>query len=616
MSYTGPRSAKFSDPFMLPSSESFPDDVRDSLNLCLYLARQNPLYGAVVRRVASYFVTGIGFGKDSALDAEESSKYKKVLEDQLRVFEVMLQAGDEWGIYGQAFVRCIPAWDRYLIDTRNGKYTATPLSMYPREHTVYNYKDLTFTVPDIRATRDAKSSWGTLPKVTLKFRDKASSDMTRFAINFLDPRYVRMDKAHFNDHTEYIYRVPPDTTGRIRSGEYNEVVNTPEGFLRAVAEDMDFRFHRGDIFHFRPPGITGVSETGWAVPNILWQYEALYQMQVYRKSDQAVARDFMQPFRIFTPGGEMNSDAAAAQLDARLWKLEMARVIKNRRKDETSIHAMPYKVDYNEYGGNGKQYVNYELVELWTNTFFDGMGFPQELYRGSIAVDQLPNAIRMFERSYEWMFQAMQGLLLFISDKACDVLEYDNVAIHLKRPTVAVNAEHMALKMQLVANRETPRDSLFNELGLGSPVDEADAAMSEDHAISRAAIERSEEFERETTIGSLAEAAQNLTNLSQPGAAGPGGAPPGPGGASGGGLDYTPNVADDPQAIDQRATEIAMQWQQMHEEAPNSHRSEMRMAEATNPTLYAVAVKKLDQIRAEGASAGRAQSSQIAGGGG
>ena len=42
---------------------------------------------------------------------------------------------------------------------------------------------------------------------------------------------------------------------------------------------------------------------------------------------------------------------------------------------------------------------------------------------------------------------------------------------------------------------------------------------------------------------------------------------------------------------------------------------EMQACEAINPTLYAAAKDALDKIRGAGASAGRAQSSQVAGGG-
>jgi len=51
-------SKKFGDPFLLPSTDSFPSDIKSTFDLCLYLYRTNRLYGAVCNRVISYFITG------------------------------------------------------------------------------------------------------------------------------------------------------------------------------------------------------------------------------------------------------------------------------------------------------------------------------------------------------------------------------------------------------------------------------------------------------------------------------------------------------------------------------------------------------------------------------
>ena len=52
---------KFGDPFLLPSTSSFPTDIRSTLDLCLSLYRMNRIYGAAINRLVSYFITDIEF---------------------------------------------------------------------------------------------------------------------------------------------------------------------------------------------------------------------------------------------------------------------------------------------------------------------------------------------------------------------------------------------------------------------------------------------------------------------------------------------------------------------------------------------------------------------------
>lgn len=65
----------------------------------------------------------------------------------------MQNIGDEWGCYGNAFVRLYVPFERILLDPRpefKGKfYTFANFNGY-LDQIKFNSKDLTFTVPDIQ----------------------------------------------------------------------------------------------------------------------------------------------------------------------------------------------------------------------------------------------------------------------------------------------------------------------------------------------------------------------------------------------------------------------------------------------------------------------------------
>ena len=121
-------SSKFGDLFLMPSADQFPKDLKSSFDLSLFLYGLNRLYGAVINRIVTYFITDIACDQGTP---EDQKKLKELLVKTIRVFAKMQQAGTEWGIYGNAFVRCVEPFDRWLVDSRNGRYVAISLSWLP-----------------------------------------------------------------------------------------------------------------------------------------------------------------------------------------------------------------------------------------------------------------------------------------------------------------------------------------------------------------------------------------------------------------------------------------------------------------------------------------------------
>lgn len=614
MAFNTPRSAsgaKFDDPFLLSSSETFPHDVKSSLDLCLYLYRQNPLYAAVTSRVVSYFLTELDF-KGGGSD-EERKELRSMLTDTIQLFVKLAQAGVEWAIYGNSFIRCHRPFDRYLVDRRDGRFALIALSSFPEDEVEYDWEAMTYRVPDLNAAlaqkrKGGKRKKGTagLPKVSFEFEDLPAAAPDRFAVTFLDPRCVTLDKAHFSDDVQFIYTIPPEVVARIKSHQHHEISHTPKGVLRAVSQSCDYRYHAGEVYHFRAPTATGVSDSGWACPNILWHYDTLYQMQVYRKADQAVAIDMLTPFRLFSPELSSVPSGPAQQLVLAQWRGQIEAMIANRRKDKFAIHALPFPVNYQQMGGDGKQFALHEIVAFHSDALFDGLGYPQELFRGSLNVEQIPTALKLFERSYEWLFQAILGAAKFVAAKVQDAMDLTTLEVTLKRPSIAHSVEARQLLMQLAANGEIPREVVYNELGIPDVVEAVRKRILEEQGIQRVTAEMGAKFDKEKTTGSMADV--TMTAAEQGAVAAPaGGAPPAGGaGPAGGPLDYAVDPNADPMNIQERAQGIAQSWLEMHKAQPNSHKKEMTKCEAANPTLHASAKQAMEKMRGQAGSAGRA----------
>ena len=78
-----------------------------------------------------------------------------------------------------------------------------------------------------------------------------------------------------------------------------------------------------------------------------------------------------------------------------------------------------------------------------------------------------------------------------------------------------------------------------------------------------------------------------------------------PGQQGGAGVGPTPSNANlTPMDTDSKAQETAQQWLSMDE---GQRKKAMAQLEASNPTLHAVAMRKMEAMRRQGASQGRAQ---------
>ena len=605
-------SAKFDDPFLLPSSDTFPTDIKSSLDLCLYLYRINPLYGAVTSRVVSYFLTELDFLGSG--DENERKELKEMLTNTVGLFSKLSQAGVEWAIYGNSFIRCSRPFDRYLVDTRDG-YRLVALSSYDADDIRYDWQKMKYEVPDLsaaaklpaaRRVKGGKKRREGVPKVWLDFEDLPSAAPDRFDVTFLDPRYVTLDKAHFSDATQYIYTIPPEVVARIKSNQHHEIVNTSKGILRAISQDCDYRYHTGEVYHFKAPTPTGVSDSGWGFPNVLWHYDSLYQIQVYRKADQCVALDMMTPGMIISPELGTQPSGPAQHLVMAQYRGQVEAMIANRRVDTFAVHALPFAVNIQRFGGEGKQFAMHELVAFHSDALFDGLGYPQELFRGSLNIEQVPTALKLFERTYEWLYQCVLGAVKFISAKVQDAMDLSALDVTIKRPALAHSVEARQLLMQLAANGEIPREVVYGELGIPDVVEAVRKRILEEQGIQRVTAEMGAKFDKEKNTGSMADitmmAAEQGASAQAPAQ---GGAPAG--GASGGApLDYAVDPNADPMNIQERAQGIAQSWLEMHAQQPNSHKKEMTKCEATNPTLYASAKQAMEKMRGQAGSQGRA----------
>jgi len=585
--WTG-KNRSFEDPFLLPSSNSIPTELQSALDFCLYLYYLNPLYRRASIRVISHFVTDIDF-VDKAGDQKERDELKDYLRNKLDIFGTLLEVGQEWACYGNAFLRLHLPFDRVLVDHRQGNYREYSLTMFGND-IKYDYKSMKYDVPDPLTFSSPKEK---RTRVQFEFIDRPSRDKNRIKLRKLDPRQVVLQHSFLSGKTQVLYRFEPEFVTLIRNSVMYQVNETPMSMLKAISMSQDFLFNEDQIFHFKAPTISGISNFGWGMPETIANYRHIHQLQVLRKIDEVVGLDYMLPFRLFSPQPSANAQDPLNYMLMSRWGKEIKELITRRRTDSFAMHALPFPVTYQEFGAQGKALAPKELVEYHNNVLLDAMGYPSELFKGSLQVQQVPTAVRLFENSFHFIHQGFDKILKWVVQRVLAYIGQGHMGVELQPPRIADNLEKQNVYMQLVAGQEIPRSVGYAPFGIKDPVEAAKQRAQEDIEIEKERRKLEQDYERQQTLGSMDSILTEQANAAAA-SGGNGSSPAGPA-MSGGSQDMNPLDVQNQ----------AEQWAAKLLEMPVGERKkQMEQIKGSNPNLHAMVKQKMEEMRSQAASAG------------
>lgn len=597
---------KFSDPFVLPSSNGFPTSPEESFTLSRFLWYLVPQFRAATMRLVSHFITDIDFVGNTG-SIEERDELRKTLYDTLDLKGALRQAGACWGCSGNAFGRMHLPFDRYLIDMRGGSYRTWPVSMFRNMPQVtYNWERMTYTVPD---PLDLKKRAGDGAKmIELEFFDRRVADPSRVKLIQLNPEFLLLEKAYQNDTVRITDRFDPEFIADVRNNRMHQINNTPRTILSAIKADAWLRYDEDEVFHLYDKPVPGITNSGWGLPPAIENYRSLQRLMVFQRIDEAVGKDYMLPFRVITPNPGAGISDSALKVMLGPWKSVMRKMIETRRKDEYAFHTAPFPLNYQEFAASGKQLSPKDHIDWHTDAMLNAMGYPAELFKGTMAIQQIPTAMRILEMNFQFLQHGMNMYCKWIARKFSDFMQRPYIEPELQNPRVADDLEQRGMYLQLISGGEIPRRVGYEKWGIKDPVEAAKERMREDMAIQRGQAELQEQAQREQQMGSMsAIVAQRMQQVTQPGSGSVAGGAPG--GAPGGGS-MVGNIT--PLDIMSQADAEAQRLLQM----PEGQRfAELRKLEASNEPLHAAVKQRMEKIRSQGASAGRQNALQILSGG-
>lgn len=613
----------FADPFNDIATTQMPTTMKSALWWSEYIWTVMGTYRMAMERIVSYFITDIELGGDAS--DEEKNKYTDYLNQQLDALSFLGLMMRDRLCYGNSFASVIVPFRRFLQCPKTG-------DLYPLK-TVYNNFNFDFTGDFEFVATCPKTGWRGPWKVV----DKPREESDHLILKRWSPHEIELLHDPYTDEVSYLWRIPEYYKRMVKDGNLYHLERVSKQVLSAIKNDLLFRFNPDTIFHMKEPTLAGIRNMGWGLPRSLINYRQLWYVQVLRRYNEAIALDYVIPFRLITPaaagsgssvGGVTTQDPMSVYA-AGDFRAQVKNMVNRRRKDPASWQVLPFPVNYQMLGGDAKQLAPTELITQGFETLLNETGTPVEFYQGSLSMQAAPIALRLFESTHRQLVADANAFLQWVCNSVSKIMSWEIVDASLKRVTIADDMQKQMSALQLMMGQQLSGTSGLAAIGYDWETEQkriADEAKKQQELQAR----QQEEMEQ---AGFAAEIAKGMNPAAQGGAAG--GAPMDPaaaGGAAGGGnpagpdaqsamgagntpvSNYIqtmgPNVPVTPNDLQGAAEQLANELLGLPEGQKDS---ELRKLKQFNPTLHAIVRQKMDEIRSNARMQGGAMLMQQGG---
>lgn len=558
---------KFPNPFFDIASEYVPRDLYQIFEWAEYIFMTYGTYRSAARKVVRYFLTELVLDGESDKELETIEDF---LDNSMHLLSQLADIGDDYMVYGNVFVSVYFPFDRILICPKCSTHYHISTLEYK-----WNLSHLEFKAVCPKCSYNG----------VFKHQDVRSMDHDRVRIIRWNPKQMRLRVHDISGEIEYFYEPDQRFVNKLREGNRFYLNDTPWGIIECCAKSTAgdkplFKFSKNQIYHMKESTLAGLPVKGWAIPPILPNFKLAYYIQVLRRYDEAIALDYIVPFRVLYPdsasmGGRMDTDPLMA-LSMDSFVAQMKHMVQAKRNNSTDVQIAPFKIGYEMLGGEANALAPKDNIAQALDELLNAVGFPAELYRGSLSIQAFPVALRLFEKTWGSLVDGYDDLISWIIGRVSKYFGWGTVSGSLRSVTLADDIERKALTLQAAAGMDISKNTAYGPLGIDY-MEEQEKVVEEQKEIMKLQQEAME--------------SQEAAQLSAPGGeqsqAGAGGAP----GAT-------------PGDVHDQAKELA--YQLVTQTPDTLRRGELIKIKHSNPTLHALVMQEMDNLRQELSRQGQA----------
>lgn len=599
----------FPDPFMDAASTAMPRDHRNVLRWAEFIWSSNGTYRSAMERVLSYFLTEVEIDspRGERVGDDERDKYRSFMHESLDIITVLQSILRDRMCYGNAFVSMLVPFKRILICPKC--HIRHPLKVvYENPQFRFQWTNYEFHAKCQNESCGYSGVW--------KYDDIKDKSEDKLKIKRWNPHEIELIHDPFTDDCGYVWRIPEYYKRELRAGSLFVLERASKDVIEAVKKNWLFLFAPNALFHMKEPTLGGLQNRGWGVPRTLVNFRQIWYVQVLRRYNEAIALDYIIPFRVITPaprggaggGGGLSQDPLLT-MNMGDFSSQVRRMLSKRRRDPASWHTLPFPVNYQALGGEATALAPKDLLDQGQQTLLNESSVPAELWSGSLSVQAAPIAMRLHEATWYHLVSDGDRFLTWLVGQLSQELSWEVVTAKLRRVIYSDDVQRQTVALQLAMSQQISMSSALK--GMNFNFKEEQQRIAEDTRV-QAEVQADVQEEMDTVA-----MGQQIAKGQPGGAAAMGGAPPaGAAGAAGGDPSQGgmapppgpvtqmlsgPGVPQTPQDMMAQADELAQSLLGM---PAGTRRSEISALKQKNETLAALVQAKMDRIRSDARSQG------------
>ncbi len=461
---------QYPDPFLDIASLSVPTNMRSALYWCEYVFSMFGTYRMAMERVISYFLTDV-----EILDAsdDETEKWESFLNDTLDVKSSVQNGLRGRECYGNHFFSMLRPFVRFLVCPKCG-YLAPLKEIHGNPVFKFKYhggepeQAFHAKCPACKVGSGYYGPW--------KVKDEDDDSEKKLKVKSWNPHEIEILHDTFSDEVAYLWRIPEDYKRQIREGRDGRgnlfmLERVPVEVLRAIARNQLFRFHPDAVFHMKEPTLAGIYNRGWGLPRIISNFRQIWYVQVLRRFNEAIALDYIIPFRVITPAPAQGKSGGGLTIDPMQmfngsdFRGQVMSMVRRRRRDPAALQVLPFPVNFQMFGADANQLAPRDLMDQAMETLLNDAGTPVELYNGSLQLQTAPVALRLFESTWHHLVHDANAFLAWLVRQVSQIMSWETVTCKLKRVTIADNLEKQMMAAQLMMSQQLSGTTVFGDLG-------------------------------------------------------------------------------------------------------------------------------------------------------
>ena len=607
-------STGFVDPFNDEITRNMPTTMRSVLYLAEKIWMLNGTYRAALRRKTNYFLTDMEIS--SKVDDDQRQKCLQLFNGGLNALVKLSDVLDDYNCYGNALCSCLITFDRYLVSPfGTGVYRLK--EMWHRPEFDVAFIDYEFHANCPRTGR--RGVW--------RVKDIPREGADGLILRRWSPHQIEMVVHPVTLEIEYYWKIPPDVKRALTIEKtLFHLESTPMSVIRAVRDGKMFKFKPGAIYHMKDDVIAGIRNAGWGIPRSFYNFRQICYVEVLRRFNEVIAKDYLVPFRLITPAAPTSSSTdPLATMDLGQFSNSVRRMLADRRRDPATWHTLSMPVNFQTLGVDSSQLTTPDLLNQGMETLLNEADIPVDFYRGTLSqqAQAAPMAIRMFESNNWRVVTEANRFLYWLSEMVCNHMQWETMHVSLRRVTLADDVQRQIAALQLfMAGKLSGKTSLE---ALNYQWEQEQDRLADEAKIEMEIQQEQQETLDRLGLGQQIQSGVNpmVEQVNQQMAEQQGGAGGAVAGGMAGGVVSTPvssyiqstnpNTPVSPVELQETASSLA---QELLYNTPESVKdSELRRLKQHNPTLHALVRQTMDSMRQQMRTQGGAMVQQQQAGG-